>query len=65
MDVNEQDRLSNSTLGHKLKKRNMAFIAVLHFTITAYALIFNHIAFGSVMVRVLAWSAVDYTIGIG
>jgi hypothetical protein len=37
----------------------MAFIAVLHFTFTAYALIFNYIAFGSVMVRVLAWSAVD------
>jgi hypothetical protein len=55
----------------------MAFIAVLHFTITAYTLIFNHIACGSVMVRVLAWSAVgggfesrscrtkDYKIEIG
>ena len=57
MDVNEQERLSNSIIGHTLKQRNISFIAVLHFTVTAYTLIFNHI--GGVMVRVLAWSAVD------
>jgi len=31
MDVNEHERLSNTTLRHKLKLRNSAFIAVLHF----------------------------------
>jgi hypothetical protein len=34
MDVNEHERLSNITLRHKLKQRNSAFIAVLHFTVT-------------------------------
>ena len=32
MDVNEHQRLSNFTLGHKCKFRNIALIAVLHFT---------------------------------
>ena len=49
MDVNEQERLSNSIIGHTLKQRNISFIAVLHFTVTAYTLIFNHI--GGVMVK--------------
>ena len=34
MDVNEHERLSNVTIGHKLKQRNIAFIDVLHFTVT-------------------------------
>ena len=34
MDVNEHERLSKITLRQKLKKRNMTFIAVLHFTVT-------------------------------
>ena len=32
--VNVHERLSNFTLRHKLKRRNSAFIAVLHFTVT-------------------------------
>jgi len=35
MDVNEQGKLSNIILKHKLKKMNSAFIAVLHLTVTA------------------------------
>ena len=31
MDANEHERLSNFTLGHTFKKRNSAFVAVLHF----------------------------------
>ena len=34
MDVNKYERLSSLTLRHKIKKRNSAFIAVLHFTIS-------------------------------
>ena len=34
MGINELERLSNITLRHELKKRNSAFIAVLHFTVT-------------------------------
>ena len=34
VDVNEHEGLSNITLGYKLKKRNSAFIAVLHFIVT-------------------------------
>ena len=35
MDVNKHERLSNITLRHKLEFRNIAFMAVLHFTVTA------------------------------
>ena len=35
MDVNEQGKLSNIILKHKLKKMNSACIAVLHFPVTA------------------------------
>ena len=36
MDVNEHERISNFTLGYKFKKKrkNIAFMAVLHFTVT-------------------------------
>lgn len=34
MDVNEYERLSNTTLRHNSEYRNIAFIAVLHFTVT-------------------------------
>jgi len=34
MVVNEHERLSNITLRHKLKKRNTAFIVVLHSIVT-------------------------------
>ena len=33
-DVNEHENLSNITLRHKSKQRNIAYIAVLHFTVT-------------------------------
>ena len=33
MDVNEHESLFNFTLRHKLKYRNNAFNAVLHFTV--------------------------------
>ena len=32
-DVNEHERLSNITLKHKSKQRNIASIAVLHFAV--------------------------------
>ena len=41
MDVNEDQRLSNFTLGHKCKFRNIALIAVLHFTVTVWSSIIN------------------------
>ena len=34
MDVNEYERLSNITLRHNSELRNIAFIAVLQFTVT-------------------------------
>jgi hypothetical protein len=34
MDVKEQERLSNFTLGHEFKLRNNDFNAVLHLTVT-------------------------------
>jgi hypothetical protein len=34
MDVNEHEGQSNFTLRQKIKLRNSAFIAVLHFTVT-------------------------------
>jgi len=34
MDVNGHERLFNIRLEHKFKKTSIAFIAVLHFTIT-------------------------------
>jgi hypothetical protein len=40
-DVNEHERLSNFTLRHKLKWRNSAFIAVLHFIVTIRSSIMN------------------------
>lgn len=41
MDVNEREKLSNITLKHKFKKRNMPFIDVLHFTVTVAPSIMN------------------------
>jgi hypothetical protein len=47
MDANEYERLSNITHGHKLKKRNSGFIAILHFTVTvgSLAMIKTHITY--------------------
>jgi hypothetical protein len=41
MDVHEHQRLSYLTLGHKCKFRNIALIAVLHFTATVWSSIMN------------------------
>jgi hypothetical protein len=34
MDLNENERISNITIIHKLTKRSSTSIAVLHFTVT-------------------------------
>ena len=41
MDVNEHQRLSNFTLRHKCKFKNIALITVLHFTATVWSSIMN------------------------
>lgn len=38
MGVNEHDELSNSTLGQKLKRRNIVFVGFLHLTVSIRSL---------------------------